>query len=245
MRLIRDYLSEATIVVSAAKGLEVGSGLRPSQVMAGETPPRLHSQLCALSGPNLAKEIMQGFPAASVVAAPEARTARRAKSLLDTPVFRVSSSTDVVGVEMGGALKNIMALAAGMAEGLGYGDNAKAAIMTRGLAEMMALGVAAGARRQTFLGLSGVGDLVVTCSSPLSRNHHVGLELAKGRSLAEVMDSMREVAEGVATTQAARLLANKLQVKVPITEAIYKVLFEGSHPRQAVAELLGFPLDRL
>ncbi|MDP7470175.1 MAG: NAD(P)H-dependent glycerol-3-phosphate dehydrogenase, partial [Dehalococcoidia bacterium] len=180
--LVALHMKGAPILLSLAKGLETGTGLRMSQVMASELPVRLHPHIAALSGPNLAREIVRALPAATVVASVKPETAERAREMLSTPQLYVYASADVAGVELGGALKNVIAIAAGMVEELGYGDNAKAALMTRGLAEMMALGAACGASQDTFLGLSGMGDLVVTCASPLSRNHRVGIELARGRS---------------------------------------------------------------
>jgi glycerol-3-phosphate dehydrogenase (NAD(P)+) len=226
------------IVISAAKGLETGSNKRMSQVIAEEIDPRFRSNICVLSGPNLSREIIRHLPAASVVAAEDEAVARKAQKLLTAPNFCVYINTDVIGVELGGALKNIIALGAGMVDGLGYGDNAKAAFITRGLTEIAALGVALGANPLTFAGLAGVGDVIATCASPLSRNHYVGVELTKGRPLKEITDSMAGVAEGVSTTIAARNLARQLGLGMPITEKIYQVLFEGAEPRQAIIELM-------
>jgi glycerol-3-phosphate dehydrogenase (NAD(P)+) len=238
IRLVQSYLNGSMIIISAAKGLEMGSNKRMSQVIAEEIPSRFWSNICVLSGPNLSREIIRGLPAASVVAAEDEAVARKAQKLLTTPNFCVYTNTDVVGVELGGALKNIIALGAGMVEGLGYGDNAKAAFITRGLTEIAALGVALGANPLTFAGLAGVGDVITTCASPLSRNHYVGVELTKGRSLKEITDSMTGVAEGVSTTIAARNLAQQLGLGMPVTEKIYQVLFEGAEPRQAMIELM-------
>jgi len=173
------------------------------------------------------------------VAAGDGAIARQAQKLLTTPNFCVYTNTDVVGVELGGALKNIVALGAGMVDGLGYGDNAKAAFVTRGLTEMAALGVALGANPLTLSGLAGLGDLIATCASPLSRNHYVGVELTKGRSLEEVTALMAGVAEGVSTTVAVWNLAQQLGLEMPIAEKIYQVLYNGVEPRQAIVELLG------
>jgi len=236
--LARDYLSKSMLVMIAAKGLEIGSNKRMSQVVAEEIDSRFWSNICVLSGPNLAREIIRKMPAATVVAAEDKTVARVAQRLLATSNLCVYTNTDVVGVELGGALKNIIALGAGMADGLGYGDNAKAAFMTRGLTEVTALGVALGANPLTFSGLAGLGDLIATCASPLSRNHYVGLELAKGRSLEEITVSMAEVAEGVTTAVAARSLARQLGLEMPITEKIYRVLYEGLQPQQATADLM-------
>ncbi|MEK7681652.1 MAG: NAD(P)H-dependent glycerol-3-phosphate dehydrogenase, partial [Chloroflexota bacterium] len=197
-----------------------------------------HARIVALSGPNLSQEIVRGLPATTVVASPDAAVARQAQQVFISPLFRVYTSTDVVGVELGGALKNIIALGVGMCEGLGYGDNARAAIITRGLAEITRLGVAMGATPLTFAGLAGMGDLIATCFSPLSRNHHVGLELARGRRLADILAGMHHVAEGVDTTAAARRLAREIGTEMPITETTYRVLFEGADPRRAAMELM-------
>ena len=238
VRLIKGYLDRSMIVISAAKGLEIGSNKRMSQVIAEEIDPRFRSNICVLSGPNLSREIIRHLPAASVVAAEDEAVARKAQKLLTAPNFCVYINTDVIGVELGGALKNIIALGAGMVDGLGYGDNTKAAFITRGLTEIAALGVALGANPLTFAGLAGVGDVIATCASPLSRNHYVGVELTKGRPLKEITDSMTGVAEGVSTTIAARNLARQLGLGMPITEKIYQVLFEGAEPRQAIIELM-------
>ena len=237
--IIKQYIEPSTLILSVAKGLEVGKGLRLTEVIKEEVHPHLHRNICVLAGPNLAKEVVRGLPAATNVAAEDEEIARMAQHLLVTKQFGVFVSTDMVGVELSGALKNIIALGAGIAEGLGYGDNAKATYMTWGWAEMVMLGMAAGARQETFMGLAGLGDLVVTCISPLSRNHYVGLELAKGRSLNEILSSMHEVAEGVATTRAAQQMASRLGVDMPVTRAIHKVLFDGVEPRKAVMDLFG------
>ena len=239
IQLVAGHLGESMLVVSAAKGLEIGSNKRMSQVIAEEIDPRFRPNICVLSGPNLAREILNDLPAASVVAAADEAVARKAQKLLSVPNLCLYTNTDVIGVELGGALKNIIALGAGMVDGLDYGDNAKAAFMTRGLTEMAALGTALGASPLTLSGLAGLGDLIATCASPLSRNHYVGVELTKGRSPKEITDSMTGVAEGVSTTVAVWNLAQQLGLEMPITEKIYKVLSEGLDPRQAIIEILG------
>jgi glycerol-3-phosphate dehydrogenase (NAD(P)+) len=239
IKLVAPYLRKSMLVLSAAKGLELDSDKRMSQVVAEELGPRFHDSICVLSGPNLSSEVIRELPAASVVAAKDKAVAIRAQKLLTTPNFCVYTNSDVIGVELGGALKNIIALGAGMVDGLGYGDNAKAAFITRGLTEITALGVALGASPLTFSGLAGLGDLIATCASPLSRNHYVGVELTKGRRLEEITESMDGVAEGVTTTVAAWNLAQQLGLEMPITEKIYKVLYMGADPRQAIVELLG------
>jgi len=232
-------LTNSMLLMSAAKGLEIDSGKRMSQVMAEEVSPALSQQICVLSGPNLAREIAQGLPAASVIAARDIAIAERARELMNSPKFFLSTSNDVVGVELGGALKNIVALGAGMVDGLSLGDNAKAAFITQSWAELVSLGVALGAKASTFYGLAGLGDLIATCASTLSRNHYVGYELAKGRSLKEIAASMSQVAEGVHTTMAAHQLGHKLNLETPIANLIYRVLFEDFPLTEAIAIFTG------
>jgi glycerol-3-phosphate dehydrogenase (NAD(P)+) len=232
----RDYLTNSMLLMSAAKGLEVSSGKRMSQVLAEEITASLRGQICVLSGPNLAGEITQGLPAASVIAAQNVALAKRARELMESPKFALSTTDDVVGVELGGALKNIIALGAGMIDGLGLGDNAKGAFIAWGWAEVVSLGVALGAKAATFYGLAGLGDLITTCASTLSRNHYVGYELAKGRSLSGISVSMTHIAEGVATTAAAHRLAENQGLEVPIINLIYEILFEDLVPSQALLD---------
>ena len=239
IKLVASHLTRSTLVVSAAKGVEIGSGKRMSQVIAEEINPHFRSNISVLSGPNLSREILHNLPAASVVASDEKTTAKKVQKLLTTPNFFVFTNSDVIGVELGGALKNIIALGAGIIDGLGYGDNTKAALMTRGLTEITALGVALGANPLTFSGLAGLGDLIATCTSSLSRNHYVGAELAKGRPLTEIIDSMTEVAEGVSTSLVARNLAQPLGLEMPINENIYQILYENADPRQVATGLMG------
>ena len=239
LRATAAYISGSPLVISASKGLERQSGKRMSQVMEEELPPVLRARVCVLSGPNLAREIVADKPASAVAASADDATAQEAQALFNSGAFRVYTNTDVVGVELGGALKNIIALGAGISDGLQMGNNAKAAFVTRGLAEITRLGVAAGANPLTFAGLAGLGDLVATCYSPLSRNRSVGEQIAQGRDLKEVTASLGEVAEGVDTTPAAVSLARELGVEMPITEMTHRVLFEGLDPRRATIELLG------
>jgi len=236
IRTVSNDLKETAVVVSATKGLELESGKRMSQVLSEELPQS--SRICALSGPNLAGEIVRQKPSSTVVASSNLDAARLAQGHINTPLLRVYTSEDIVGVELGGALKNIIALGAGICDRLGYGDNAKASFMTRGLAEISRLGVAAGANPMTFAGLAGIGDMVATCSSRLSRNHGVGERLADGESLKEIQVSMDNVAEGVDTTAATVSLAKSFDVEMPITEAIYDVLFNGVPLRKAISQLL-------
>ena len=234
-----NHLGKSTIIISASKGLEIGSNKRMSEVIAEEINPRFAPNICVISGPQLAKEIIHGHPAAAVVAAESKDTARKAQKLLTCAHFCIFTNTDIIGVELGGALKNILALGAGIADGVGYGDNAKAAFMTRGLTEITALGMALGANPLTFSGLAGLGDVITTCASPLSRNHFVGVELAKGLPLAEILESMHQVAEGINTTLVAHNLAQQLGLEMPITEKVYQILYENADPAQAAVEIMG------
>jgi glycerol-3-phosphate dehydrogenase (NAD(P)+) len=236
---VSPHLEKTTVIISASKGLEIGSNKRMSEVIAEEIDERFHSNICVLSGPQLAREIMQDLPAASVIAADNSKTARKAQRLMTTPNFCVFTNSDVIGVELAGALKNILAIGAGIADGLGYGDNARAAFITRGLTEITALGMSLGANPLTFSGLAGLGDVIATCTSPLSRNHHVGVELSKGIPLAEIIDAMSEVAEGVNTTLVAKNLSEELGLEMPITEKLHQVLYEDADPLQATIELMG------
>lgn len=235
-RMLAPLLAPHAVVVCASKGLELGTRLRLTQVAEQELPKSV--AVAALSGPNLAPEIARGLPAAAVVAARETEPAERARAALNSSSLRIYTSHDVVGVEMGGALKNIIAIGIGINDGLQYGDNARASLMTRALAEISRLAVAAGANPLTLAGLAGLGDLIATCTSPLSRNRTLGLELAKGRLLDEVLAERKTVAEGVTTTRAALELAEVLEVELPITQEIARVLFEGKSVREAVASLM-------
>lgn len=241
IRQITPHLQPKTIVLSATKGLELPEARRMSQVLEDELPVELHSGICVLSGPNLAKEIVQGQPASTVIAGQNYEAAKQAQDALMSTNFRIYTSADVLGVELAGALKNIVALGAGIGDGMEAGENAKAAFITRGLAEMTRLGIAAGADPLTFAGLAGLGDVVATCSSRLSRNRFVGEQLAKGRSWDEIRESMDNVAEGVNATQAALVLAKDLNVEMPIAEMASRVLFEGLSPQRAMAELMARP----
>lgn len=226
------------IVVTAAKGIEIGTSLLPTQILEDVIGVHADTPLCALSGPNLAREIALGKPATTVIASQDIAAAARVQTLLMSESLRVYTSHDVIGVQIGGALKNIVAIGAGIGDGLGAGDNAKAAFMTRGITEIARLGVSLGADPLTFAGLSGIGDLICTCSSDLSRNHQVGVGLAAGKSLAEVLAGMSEVAEGVDTTRAAIDMARRAAIEMPIAEQMYAVLFAGKSPVEAVRSLM-------
>lgn len=222
----------------AAKGLERESGKRLSEVVREELPGSL---VAVLSGPNLSGEVVRRVPTATVIAAEEAGLARSLQELFSTPWFRVYTNTDLSGVEFGGALKNPVAIAAGICDGLGWGNNTKSSLLTRGLAEMTRLGVAAGARAETFSGLSGLGDLIATAHSPLSRNYRLGAALGRGETLEQARESLHQVAEGVPTTDAACRLAERLDVEVPILRALHAVLFRQAPVLEGVQALLTRP----
>jgi glycerol-3-phosphate dehydrogenase (NAD(P)+) len=236
---LKPYLEKRTIVVSAAKGLELGTLLRMSEVLGQELGEEWAGKLAAISGPNLAREIVAGRPATSVVAAKGEKVGQRVQEALTGGLFRVYTNPDLIGIELAGSLKNIIAIAAGMADGMEAGDSAKAALITRGLVEIGRLGVAAGATMFTFAGLAGLGDMIATCASPLSRNRFLGQELAKGKSMEELRVTMGgQIAEGVTTTVAARELAARYGIEMPITEQLYQILFEGKAPLAGLNSLL-------
>jgi glycerol-3-phosphate dehydrogenase (NAD(P)+) len=226
------------IVVSCAKGFERDTLKRMTEVLKEELPLRAAASTCALSGPNLSLELAEGKPSTTVIASEDLDAAQQVQDLLISTQFRPYTNEDVIGVEMAGALKNIIAIGAGIADGMGAGDNAKAAFMTRGLAEIARLGVATGANPLTFAGLAGLGDLVATCASTLSRNHFVGEQLALGKALDQIQATMTHVAEGIFTTAAAKQLAQQFGIEMPITEQLYSVLYEGKSALSAIAELM-------
>jgi glycerol-3-phosphate dehydrogenase (NAD(P)+) len=236
VRAIRDALPPNAMLLSCAKGIEQGSLLRMSEVIAEEVGDE--HRVGALSGPNIAHEILAGKPAVSVIALPNADLARRAQVVLTTPTLRIYTSDDVVGVELGGTLKNVIALGAGIADGMEAGDNAKAAFITRGLAEITRLGLAYGANPLTFAGLAGLGDLVATCASPYSRNRRMGQALAEGLTLDEAQAQLGQVVEGVTTVTTARSLAARHGIEMPITDQLHAILWGGKDPRQAMLELM-------
>jgi len=230
----RGKLPKGALLLSASKGIDEKTLKRPSEVIE----EALKIKPAVLSGPNLAHEIAQGMPAASVVASINPEVALQIQEILMLERFRVYTSRDPIGVEFGGALKNIVAIAAGAVDGLGFGDNTKSALIIRGIKEMSHLGVSLGAKAETFSGLSGMGDLITTCSSGLSRNHRVGFELAKGKKLEEILSSKQSVAEGVRTSKAAKKLSEKYKVEMPITTEVYEVLFKGKDVYQAMLALM-------
>ncbi|MFQ5522072.1 MAG: NAD(P)H-dependent glycerol-3-phosphate dehydrogenase [Acidimicrobiia bacterium] len=235
---LADYISAERPILSLTKGIEQETLATMTQVIAEEAPEHDRSVIGVLTGPNLAREVVEGQPTAAVVAIKDDETARTIQSLFMSPTFRVYTNDDVVGCELGGALKNVMAIAAGMSDGLGFGNNTRAALITRALAELTRLGVALGGRSITFAGLAGMGDLIATCISPLSRNHRVGMALAEGKTLDEVVSEMRMVAEGVKTTRSVLGLAERTGVEMPIATHVGRVLYEGLHPKKAVLSLM-------
>lgn len=226
------------VFVSATKGLENRTLLRMSEVITEALQPRFQPKLAVLSGPTFAREIARGSPAAVTVASGDEDLARRLQQQFASSAFRIYTNTDVIGVELGGALKNVIAIAAGVCEGLGLGSSAVAALITRGLSEITRLACACGARRETLTGLAGLGDLVLTCTGALSRNRRVGVELGLGRKLAEILESTRMVAEGINTTAAAVELARQKGVEMRITVQMYAVLYQNRSPLEAVRELM-------
>ncbi len=229
------FVKENQIVVNVAKGLEEGSLLRLSQVIKEEIP---QCRVAVLSGPSHAEEVGRNMATAIVAASEDASVAEEVQNAFMTPMFRVYTNSDIVGVELGGALKNLIALAAGISDGCGFGDNTKAALMTRGLHEISRLGVAMGAKRETFAGLAGVGDLIVTCTSMHSRNRRAGILLGQGKTLKEALDEVHMVVEGVSNAKAAYELSKKLNINMPITHEINTVLYEGKDVKQAVYDLM-------
>lgn len=236
-RLIRGDLRPDAVLVTVTKGIEQGSFLRMSQVIAAELPEHA-TRIVALSGPNFAAEVARGLPTTTVVAHPDQAVAEVARDGLMTSRFRLYINPDQVGVELAGALKNVIALGVGVSDGLGMGDNARAALITRGLTEMARLGTAMGANPLTFAGLAGMGDLVLTCTGDSSRNRRAGLAIGRGQSGREFVEQTHLTVEGIPTTLAAWQLAQKLGVRMPITEQIYRVLYEGLSPVHAVKHLM-------
>jgi glycerol-3-phosphate dehydrogenase (NAD(P)+) len=230
-------LSESMVFVSATKGLEVHTILRMSEVIRSAIT-KFPTRVAVLSGPTFAKEVARGDPTALVVASPDDELNRRIQSAFSGPTFRLYTSQDSIGVEIGGSIKNVIAIGAGVIHGLGFGHNVTAALITRGLAEITRLAVAMGGRAQTLAGLAGLGDLVLTCTGDLSRNRMVGIELASGRKLDEIVGSMKMVAEGIKTTDAAVELASRYGVEMPITQQMHRMLYHGVSPREAIQRLM-------
>lgn len=232
------HLPRRAPIITVSKGIENESLMTMTELMEDCLPEELHPYIAVLSGPSFARELAQRMPTVVTIAAHWERVAQRCQKAFATETFRSYTSKDVVGVQLGGALKNVIAIAAGIADGLGFGHNARAAIITRGLAEISRLAVRLGANPLTLSGLSGMGDLVLTCTGELSRNRRVGLELGKGRPLADILKDMKQVAEGVKTAKSALDLSKKTGVELPICEQVYCITYEGKSPRQAVVELM-------
>jgi glycerol-3-phosphate dehydrogenase (NAD(P)+) len=232
---IKPFVKDEQILVDVAKGLEKGSGLRLSQVCEQELPKNPY---VTLSGPSHAEEVAKDIPTTVVVASQDLEIAQIVQDVFMSPKFRVYTNPDIVGVELGGALKNIIAFGAGICDGLGYGDNAKAALMTRGISEIGRLGAAMGANLSTFAGLSGIGDLIVTCTSMHSRNRRAGILIGQGKNLEETLEEVKMVVEGITATEVAYEVAKELNIDMPITNAIYSVLHNGSNPNEVVIELM-------
>jgi glycerol-3-phosphate dehydrogenase (NAD(P)+) len=237
-RMVRPFLSEDSIVVHATKGFDPDTSLRMTEVLKEEIPTLSDSRIAVLSGPSHAEEVSARCPTTVVVASHAKETAEYVQDYLMNGNFRVYTNPDVVGTELGGALKNIIALGCGISDGLGYGDNAKAALMTRGLVEIARLGVTMGASQMTFAGLAGLGDLIATCTSKHSRNWRAGYLLGQGNHLETVLQEIKMVVEGVRTTKVAYRLSERFGVDMPITREIYRVLFEGKVPKDAVDDLM-------
>ncbi len=229
------FVADGQKIVNISKGLEEGTLLRLSEVYKQEIP---QAEVSVMSGPSHAEEVSRGLPTTNVVASKSLETAKFIQDIFMGDMFRVYTSSDVIGVELGGALKNVIALCAGISDGLGYGDNTKAALMTRGLAEIARLGKAMGAKQETFMGLSGVGDLIVTCTSMHSRNRRAGILLGQGKSLQETLDNVHMVVEGVNAASAAYEMSKKYNVEMPIVEEAYNILYNGANARDAVLNLM-------
>ncbi|MDT8442207.1 MAG: NAD(P)H-dependent glycerol-3-phosphate dehydrogenase [Desulfuromonadales bacterium] len=235
---LKPHVAADTLLVSAAKGIENESLLTMSEVLNQVFGAAVAERSAFLSGPSFAREVAQGQPTAVAVASVDSGVAQRVQDLFSSDAFRVYTNDDVMGVEIGGALKNVIALATGVCDGLGFGSNARAALITRGLAEIARLGLAKGAKSATFAGLAGLGDLVLTCTGELSRNRTVGLQLGQGRKLEAILAEMHMVAEGVKTTLSAYQLAQRLNVEMPITTEMYRILYADKEPSAAVADLM-------
>ena len=241
LRMLPD-LQPSMIFVSATKGIEIETGKRISEVVRDVLKENFEPRFVCLSGPSFAQEVAVGHPTAVVAASDHLEDARLVQEQLSFQNLRIYTNTDVIGTEIGGSVKNVMAVAAGMVAGLGLGTNSVAALITRGLAEVARFALAQGARTETLMGLAGMGDLVLTCTGGLSRNRYVGQELGKGRTLEDIVSGMHEVAEGVKTTLAVHHLARKLNVEMPITSEVHAVLYEGKKAEEAAGELMVRPL---
>ncbi|CAN5740925.1 NAD(P)H-dependent glycerol-3-phosphate dehydrogenase [soil metagenome] len=242
LRSMAPVVEPEMVFVSATKGIEIDTGRRISQIVAEVVGEKFSPRFVCLSGPSFAKEVVEKHPTAIVAASLSVELGRSVQAELSSENLRIYTNDDVVGTELGGSVKNVMAIAAGMVAGLGYGSNSIAALITRGLAEMTRLALKEGAKLETLMGLAGLGDLVLTCTGSLSRNRYVGQELGKGRSLEEITSAMKAVAEGIRTTKAVKRLAKRLEVEMPITSEVHAVLYEGETVQDAAANLMNRPL---
>lgn len=238
LRPLRDFIEPGRPLISTVKGIENASLLRPSQILEAELPGR---PVVVLSGPSHAEEVAHRMPSSVVLAGHDIPLLKQVQQLFTTDRFRVYTNTDIIGVELGGALKNVIAIAAGIGDGLGYGDNAKAALITRGIVEMTRFGVSSGAQEKTFSGLAGLGDLMTTCFSPYGRNRAVGVRLGKGETLTQILGSMNAVAEGVPTSRSVCDIAQRIGIEMPIFQQVFRVLFEGLSPRDGTDALMRRP----
>lgn len=233
-----DVISPEQIIVSLTKGIEQESLKRMSEILEEIFFPRFQPRIASLSGPSFAREVAESHPTAVVVASRDLALAQEVQGVLSNPYFRTYASDDIVGVEIAGSLKNVIAIAAGISDGLDFGSNTLAALITRGIAEMSRLGMKLGARRETFSGLAGIGDLVLTCTGKLSRNRYVGYELGQGKSLDSILSGMTMIAEGIATTKSCRQLSLREGIEMPIAEQVYRILYENKDPRKALENLM-------
>jgi glycerol-3-phosphate dehydrogenase (NAD(P)+) len=241
---MRPHVAPGAVIITATKGIENGTLMQMSELLSGVLGHDSQSGIVVLSGPSFAHEVAKGDPTAIVAASKSRENAELVQRELSSPVFRIYTNSDVVGVELGGALKNVVAIATGVVRGLGFGMNSVAAIITRGLAEVTRLALARGARVETMAGLAGLGDLVLTCTGELSRNRYVGVELGRGRKLSEILTGMREVAEGVRTTRAIYELGRQMNIDMPITASVYALLYQDKPALEAASELMDRPLKR-
>tara|TARA_Y100000996_G_scaffold42369_1_gene29361 strand:+ start:13028 stop:14032 length:1005 start_codon:yes stop_codon:yes gene_type:complete len=235
---ISNNINKNAIIISASKGLEIQSGKRMSEIISDELPSINKNQICALSGPNLAGEILAGLPSSSVIACKNIKTAKYVQNILNSSLFRVYTNDDLIGVEIAGAFKNVIAIAAGISDGLKLGNNAKSAIITRGLAEMGRLGETLGARKSTFAGLSGMGDLIATCSSNMSRNYRAGEMIAQGQKTSNIIDTSKNVIEGIITTKSIMDISSSQNVELPLAKSVFDVLFNDLSPLEGVKNLM-------
>jgi len=235
---IAPFLTPEQCIVSLTKGIEEGTLKRMSEVMSEVFPLSIQSRIAVLSGPSFAREVAESHPTAVVISSKNLQIAKKLQALVSSMYFRAYSSDDIVGVELAGACKNVIAIAAGISDSLGFGSNSMAGLVTRGLTEMTRLGESLGARKETYAGLAGIGDLVLTCTGKLSRNRYVGIELGKGKTLDEIIDGMKMIAEGITTTLSVQQLAQRENVEMPICEQVFSVLYRGKDPKIAFRDLM-------